>query len=572
MKFIRINMTAKTVKEEDVPAQYMGLGGRGLTSIMINNEVPATTDPLGPENLLIFAPGMLSGTKLVNTSRISVGAKSPLTGTIKESNAGGTIADDLGRLGITALIVEGQADEGELWIIRIGPDGAASLLPAQELKGMRTYGLVEKLKATHGPKNSIMCIGPAGELKYKIASIQTTDTDGHPCRSAGRGGLGAVMGAKGIKAILVDQTGASPDAIAEPEAFKAAAKDFAKAVKEHPLSGQMLPALGTAGLVAPVNSMGAFPSYNATQGVFKGWEKISGETMFELLQKRGGKNTHMGCSRCIVHCSNMFVDEKGGYVTSSLEYETIWAMGGMTGIDDLDTIAKLDYLCDDIGVDTMSAGVAVAVAMDAGKIPFGDGASAISLMEEMASGTGFGRVIGEGPDAVGALLGHHRIPTVKGQSIAAYDPRAMQGNAVSYATCPQGADHTAGNVIGEYMSGALDPLQVEGQVEASRNTQIAMAAVDCTGLCIFASFALTMPEGAEAFLRAMNAKYGLELGPDDVPAMGIRVLTAEREFNQKAGFTSQDDRLPRFFHEEPLPPHNKVVMISDDDMDKTFDL
>ncbi len=563
-------MTGKTVKVEDVPQEYIGLGGRGLTSIMINSEVPPNCNPLGPENKLIFAPGTLSGTDLVNTSRISVGAKSPLTGTIKESNAGGTVAAALGRLGITAVIIEGEGPEGELSILTIDEKGGASLVPAQEYKGMRTYALVEKLLQTYGEKSSVLCIGPAGEQKLTAASIQSSDIDGRPCRAAGRGGLGAVMGAKGLKAIVVDQRGDNADAIANPDAFKEAAKDFAKAVKDHPFSGQMMPALGTAGLVAPVNSMGAFPSLNATKGVMDGWEKVSGETMAQIIQERGGNTSHMGCARCIVHCSNEFVDKQGKYVTSSLEYETIWAMGGMTGVDDLDTIARLDFLCDDIGVDTMSTGVAVAVAMDAGHKSFGDGRAAIEMVEEIARGTEFGQILGNGPAAVGKRFNHTRVPVVKGQSIAAYDPRAMQGNAVTYATSPMGADHTAGNVVGEYLTQALDPLKADGQVEASRNTQIAMASVDCTGLCLLASFALTTPEGGEAFLKAMNAKFGSELGPDDIPALGIRVLKVEREFNKRAGFTNKDDRLPEFFYKEPLPPHNTVVVITDEEMDSTF--
>ncbi len=571
MKFLKVDMSTKSVNVEDVPQEYMGLGGRGLTSIMINAEVPATCDPLGPENKLIVAPGVLSGTSLVNTSRVSIGAKSPLTGTIKESNAGGTVAAALGHLGITAIIFENQAPDGELYIFRIDENGDASLIPAQEYKGMRTYALSEKLLETYGEKSSVLCTGPAGEQKLTAASIQTTDVDGRPCRAAGRGGLGAVMGSKGLKAIVVDQRGKSADAIADPEAFKEAAKVFAKAVKEHPFSGQMMPALGTAALIGPVNSMGAFPSLNATNGVMEGWEKVSGEAMAQMIQERGGNPSHMGCAQCIVHCSNEFVDKTGKYVTSSLEYETIWSMGGMTGIDDLDTIAQLDFLCDDIGLDTMSTGVAVGVAMDAGHKSFGDGGGAVQMLEEVAEGTEFGKILGNGPAAVGKHFNHHRVPVAKGQSIAAYDPRAMQGNAVTYATSPMGADHTAGNVIGEYMAQKLDPLKAEGQVEASRNTQIAMASVDCTGLCLIASFALTTPEGGEAFLKAMNAKFGTELGPDDIPAMGIRVLKAEREFNRKAGFTNEDDRLAKFFYEEPLPPHNTVVVISDEEMDSTFD-
>jgi aldehyde:ferredoxin oxidoreductase len=570
MKFLRVDMSHKTTRFEEVPQPYRGLGGRGLTSIMINAEVPPTCDPLGPENKLIFAPGILSGTSLVNTSRISVGAKSPLTGTIKESNAGGTVAAALGHLGITAIIVEGQAAKGELFLLRIDEKGEASLLPAQEYKGMRTYSLVDKLLKTYGDKTSVMCIGPAGEYLLKSASIQTSDVDSRPCRSAGRGGLGAVMGMKGLKALVVDQRGKSPDAIADPETFRESAKIFAQKVKENPFSGQFLPNLGTAGLVSAVNSMGAFPSYNATQGVFEGWEKISGETLTQIMKERGGGPGHMGCAQCIIHCSNIYLDKQGKYVTSSLEYETIWSFGGMTGIKDMDTIARLDFLCDDIGLDTINTGVAVAVAMDAGYKKFGDVQAALQMVEEIGQGTEMGKVLGNGPVAVGRHFNHHRIPAVKGQSIAAYDPRAMQGNGVTYATSPMGADHTAGNVIGEYMAHRLNPLKPEGQVEASRNAQIAMAAVDCTGLCILAAVALAAPEAGEAFLKALGAKLGTPLGPDAIPQLGIRTLQAEREFNRKAGFTNKDDRLPEFFHKEALPPHNTLFAITDAELDTTF--
>jgi aldehyde:ferredoxin oxidoreductase len=568
MKFIRVNMNNKTIGVENVPEQYLGLGGRGLTSVIINSEVPPTCDPLGPENKLIIAPGTLSGTSLVNTSRISIGAKSPLTGGIKESNAGGTVADTLGRLGITAIIIEGSASD--LSILRIDKEGNGTLIAAPEFKGMRTYAVTSQLLQRYGDKNAVLCIGPAGEYKLASASIQSSDVDGRPCRAAGRGGLGAVMGAKGLKAVVVEHGGKNADPIANPEAFKEASKLVAKAVREHPLSGGMMPALGTAGLVAPVNSMGAFPSYNARKGVLDGWEKISGEAMAEMITKRGGKTTHMGCTNCIVHCSNEFMDEKGKYVTSSLEYETIWSMGGMTGVADLDIIARLDFLCDDIGVDTMNTGVAIAIAMDSGYKKFGDAQAVIEMVEEIARGTELGRIIGNGPVAVGKHFNNLRVPAVKGQSVAAYDPRAMQGNGVTFATSPMGADHTAGNLVGEYLGGILDPLKPEGQVEASRNLQIGIAAVDSTGMCFMAAAALADGEGGAAFLAAINAKYGTQLQPADVGALGIRVLKAEREFNKKAGLTEKDDRLPRFYYEEALPPHNKVFMIEDKELDSVF--
>jgi aldehyde:ferredoxin oxidoreductase len=571
MKFLRVDMSKKTTRYEGVPHAYLGLGGRGLTSIFINTEVPPQCEPLGPENKLIFAPGLLSGTPLVNTSRISVGAKSPLTGTIKESNAGGTIAAGLGHLGITAIIIEGQPDPGELFILRIDESGSASLVPAQDFKGMRTYAVTDKLIDLYGTKTAVMCIGPAGEYGLASASIQASDVDGRPCRAAGRGGLGAVMGSKGLKALTVDLRGNSPDALIDPEAFKEAAKLVAKAIKANPFSGQVLPALGTAGLVAAVNSMGAFPSYNATKGVLEGWEKVSGEALAQVIKERGGNTTHMGCAQCIIHCSNEYVDRQGKFMTSSLEYETIWSMGGMTGINDLDTIARLDFLCDDIGLDTMNTGVALAVAMDSGYKNFGDAQAAVAMVEEIGQGTPMGLILGNGPEAVGKHFNNPRVPVVKGQSIAAYDPRAMPGNGVTYSTCPMGADHTAGNLIGQYMAKRLDPLKTEEQVEASRTAQIFMAFVDTTGLCLLAAGALNTPEGGEAFFKVLNAKLGIQLGSKDIPQIGTRVLRAERDFNRRAGLTQKDDRLPEFFYKEPLPPHNVVFQITDEALDGTFD-
>ena len=246
-------------------------------------------------------------------------------------------------------------------------------------------------------------------------------------------------------------------------------------------------------------------------------------------------------------------------------------MGGMPGIDDLDVIARLDFLSDDIGVDNINTGVAIGVAMDAGYKEFGDGQAAIELMEEIANGSEFGKVLGNGPAAVGKHFDHHRVPVAKGQSIAAYDPRGMQGNGVTYATSPMGADHTAGNLVGSYLGGILDPLKAEGQVKASREAQIAMASLDCTGLCLLAGAALSVPEASEALLKMINAKLDTQLEAGDIPALGIRVLKAELEFNRNAGFTNEDDRLARFFYEEPLPPHNKVFLVTDDDLDSTFD-
>jgi aldehyde:ferredoxin oxidoreductase len=574
MKFIRVNLSEKTVVGEIVPDAYRGIGGRALTSSYINDHVPAACDPLGAENVLVFAPGYFSGTPLINTSRLSVGAKSPLTGGIKESNVGGTVAASLASLGITAVVVEGMAPTGQCLALEIDEGGNARLLDASDCMGMRTYALVEKLKAAHGENNSITCIGPAGEMQLTAASIQTTDLDGRPCRAAGRGGLGAVMGSKGLKAILVRRSGKLADPLDDPEAFKAAAREYAKAVKADEFSGEILPALGSSALVAPINEAGALPTRNAREGQFEGADKISGETMARIIRERGGKNAHKGCTGCIIDCSNEYVDQDGRFVTSSLEYETIWSMGAMIGNDDLDAIARLDHLCDDIGLDTISTGVAVAVAMDAGYKSFGDARAAIEMVEAVAAGSAFGKILGNGPAAVGRHFNHARVPVMKGQSMAAYDPRAIQGMAVTYATSPMGGDHTAGWVVDqnlESFGGTLDRFSADGQVEASRNTQIHMAAVDSVGICDFAQSGLASPEGIANVYRMVAAKSGNPFTEQSWQELGLRVIKAERDFNRRAGFTPADDHLPRMFYEEPLPPHNKVVVISDEAMEKTFD-
>lgn len=572
MNVIRINLTTGNVSKESLPPEIAHLGGRGLTAQLLNFEVPPQCDPLGPDNKLIFAPGLLTATKLVNTGRISIGGKSPLTGGIKESNAGGTMADSLAKLGVAALVLEGAMPQGEPVLIRLDSQGEIEIIPAPELSGRRTYGLVEELLGKYGPDNSVLCIGPAGEAILPISSIQISDTESRPCRAAARGGLGAVMGAKGVKAIVVEQAGKDQPPVVDAAAFTQAAKEFAKALTSHPFSGKALPALGTMALVGPVNSMGGFPSYNATKGTLEGWEEISGESFAKTMAARGGRNGHRGCSRCVIRCSNEFVDQEGEFVTASLEYETAWSLGGMTGVADMDIIAQADRLCDEIGLDTMSAGVAIAVAMDAGAAQFGDGPMVLALLEEIEQGTTLGKILGQGPAAVGRYYGHDRVPVVKNQSIAAYDPRALPGNGVTYATSPMGADHTSGSLVGLYMAGVLKTAQEsQSHIDASLTAQIATAALDCTGLCLFALGASNTPEGSKALCQAISAKLGRDFGPEDLKSLGKEVLNLEKEFNAKAGLTPDQDRLPRFFYEEPLPPNNYVVKITDQEMRKALD-
>ncbi|MCP4690190.1 MAG: aldehyde ferredoxin oxidoreductase [Desulfobacterales bacterium] len=558
MKFLRVNMTSGSISEERIPERFADLGGRGLTSVMINDLAPADCDPLGEDNLLIFAPGFLGGTPLVNTGRLSIGAKSPLTGGVKESNVGGAIADALTRRGVRAVIVEGKAPEGELRHLIIDADGAASLVDAADCRGMRNYALAERLLEEFGEKNAIASIGPAGELLLASASIQATDPDGKPSRAAGRGGLGAVMGAKGLKALIASRGGGESRPIADPDAFKKVSGRFAAAIKRDGWSGETLPGFGTASILANINASGALPTRNARQGSFEGADRINGDAMAETIKRRGGKTTHKGCGRCVINCSNVYVDESGKPVTSGLEYETLWAMGAMIGVDDLDAVARLDFLCDDIGLDTMNTGAALAVAMDSGSMQFGDAPAAMDMMEEAAKGTEMGRLIGNGPNAVGRHFGNPRTPTVKGQSIAGYDPRAMPGMGVTYATSPMGADHTAG-----FVGGASGP--VESLIQASGSMQIHIAALDSMGVCMFAQSG-----GLDNLCKAIAAVAGERFGNEEWRRLGLRCLIAEMDFNRRAGLTEADDQLPAMFHEEALPPFYGTAPFSKEDLHEAF--
>jgi len=576
MRFVRVNMTDQSVDVADVPAKYLPLGGRSLTSSFVNDEVPATAHPLGKNNKLIISPGLLSGTRAASSGRLSFGSLSPLTKGIKESNAGGTASQKLARLGIKALVLEGlPGEDNDKWyVVKVTKDDVIVEEADGDLISAGNYEVGEKLRAKYGDKVCVMSIGPAGEYRLLAASIAVTDTDGRPVRHAGRGGLGAVMGSKRVKAIVVDDAGAGEVPVVDAEAFKEASKKFSKAVLQHPVSGEGLRNFGTAVLINILNEAGGLPTKNFKLGRFAGANKISGETIADVIKARNGKTSHSCHPGCIMGCSNVYHDDKGEYLTAGFEYETIWAFGANCEIDNIDAIAKLDRLCDDFGLDTIETGVTVAVAMEAGVIPFGDYEAAIKLVEEIGQGTPLGRIIGCGSEITGQVYGVRRVPTVKRQGIPAYDPRSVKGIGVTYATSTMGADHTAGysvtaNIL--KVGGDIDPLKPENQAALSQNLQIATAAVDSTGLCLFIAFAvLDIPETLEAVIEMLNAQYGLSMTGEDVIALGKATLTVEREFNKRAGFTSVHDRLPEFFQYEVVPPHNAIFDVPEADLDAVF--
>jgi aldehyde:ferredoxin oxidoreductase len=574
-KILRIDMGAEGGPKffEEPPGRYAGLGGRMMTSTVVAKEVDPLCHPLSAENKLVISPGLLSGTTAVMSGRISVGCKSPLTGTIKESNAGGQGAQVMARLGYSAVILEGKPKDDKLYKLIINKDGV-KIETADDLKLLGNYDTVEKLVGQYGDKITCMTIGSAGERKMCSASIAITDMEVRPTRHCGRGGTGAVMGSKRLKAIIMDDTGCAMRPPKDPDAFKAANKKFVAGLKKHPVTGEGLPAYGTNILTNVLNEAGAYPTRNFQTGRFEGASKISGETQAALEIERGGVATH-GCHKgCIIRCSGTFFDKNGRFLTKQPEYETVWAHGANCGIDDLDAIALIDRLDDDYGVDTIEMGATIAVAMEAGIAEFGDAEAAINLVKEVGKGSYLGRILGSGAEIAGRIFGVERVPVVKGQALPAYDPRAVQGIGVTYATTTMGADHTAGyavtaNILG--VGGTVDPLKPEGQIELSRNLQIATAAIDSTGMCLFIAFAiLDQPETFQALIDLINSFYGLSLTADDVTAMGKTVLTVEKDFNTRAGFSKEHDRLPSFFKKEKLAPHNVTFEVKDEDLDQVY--
>jgi aldehyde:ferredoxin oxidoreductase len=574
-KILRIDMGAAggPKMSETALGEYAGFGGRGMTSAIISKEVPPLCHPLGTENKLVIAPGLLSGSAAVTSGRISVGCKSPLTGGIKESNAGGQAGLMLARLGYAAVVLEGKPKTDDLYKIIINKDGV-NISADNSLKMLPNYDLVDKMKTEFGDKIACISIGPAGEMRLSAASVAITDMELRPTRHAGRGGTGAVMGSKGVKVIVVDSAGTTFRQPKDEARFTAANKAFSEGLKKHPVTGEALPKYGTNVLTNILSEAGGYPTYNFKVGTFTDAARISGETLAEVELKRGSTATHACHMGCLIQCSGIYVDKDGHYITKQPEYETVWAHGGDCGICDLDAIAKIDFLDDNFGLDTIEMGATIAVAMEAGLAKFGDAQAAINLVTEVGKGTHLGRILGNGAAVTAKAFGIEHAPVVKGQAMPAYDPRAVQGIGVTYATSPMGADHTAGYAVAANIlkvGGYVDPLKPEGQIELSRNLQIATAAVDATGMCLFIAFAvLDQPETFQALIDMINAFYGLSLTAEDVAGLGKNILKMERDFNTRAGFAAEQDRLPRYFYTEPVLPHDVVFAVKDEDLDKVF--
>jgi aldehyde:ferredoxin oxidoreductase len=551
-----------------VPFYWKRLGGRGLLARILLDEIDAKCDPLGPGNKLIFAPGLLVGHMLSSTDRISVGGKSPLTGGIKEANAGGRTGLHMTHMGMHVLIIEDQPQEKGFWVLHLSLSNGAMWERADDLTGLGVYATAAKLLEKYGDKVAIAMIGPGGEMQMKAAGIQNIDKDRVPARIAARGGLGAVMGSKGLKAIVFDNAGGRKPPIADPEAFKVAQKDYTKSVMEHPQSITYRD-YSTAAIAAMCNHFAALTARNFSHGTFDQIDQVDGDALREFTLKRGKPSdpAHACMAGCTIKCSNIFGGEDGKIIVSPLEYETIGLMGVNLEIASLDSIGRLNWQVNDLGLDSIEIGAALGVAAEAGLMTWGDETSALKLIDEIRQGTELGRVLGDGAVSVGKKYDIERVPAVKGQAMSGYEPRSIKGTGVTYATTPQGADHTAGLTIRAQIN-HLDPTV---QKDPSLNAQLNMAGYDTLGACIFAGFGYAATPDA-VVKRLLKARYGWDDIPDNaLQALGKETIKMEREFNRRAGFTREDDRLPKWMTEQAIPENGAVFDVSEDVLDHIFD-
>jgi aldehyde:ferredoxin oxidoreductase len=497
-----------------------------------------------------------------------VGGKSPLTHGVKESDVGGEAGKKIARLGIKAVVLEDIPEKAGTKVLTIGGN-QLTLSEFPELKGKFVSETIRLLRKKFGREVGIICIGPAGEMKMAGAGVAVSDVNDIQVRYAARGGLGAVMGSKGIKAIVVDDSDAVAPHVFDDALLREASKTLAQAILEDPKT-ENRHKLGTPAILMLANELGLLPTRNFSAGRFEKAEEIAGERVAEVIAARGGEGrSGTPCLRgCVISCSNVFPDPSGKKTVASIQYENIALLGPNCGIGDLDDIAELNHLCNEVGVDAIETGAAIGVAMEAGVIPFGDAEGAKNLIRQIGQGTHLGRILGNGVVITGRVLSVRRIPAIKGQAIPGYDPRALKGNGVTYITSPMGADHTAGNAF--ETAKTVNPIGKENQIENSRKLQIRAAILDTMGLCLF-----TRPpfvKKPELFALFLKGRYGWNVTYEDVQKIGIDVLETEREFNRRAGISEEFYDIPEFMREEPLPPRNSVYDISVEEMQRIWEV
>jgi aldehyde:ferredoxin oxidoreductase len=551
-KYYEIQLNPQNITEKELEGEAIVRAGRyHIAKTLLENDI-ASVDPLSPENMLIFSAGPFAGSSFSNANRVSIGCKSPLTGGIKEANAGGTLAYAMGQLQISGFNLYGASED---WVvIHFHKDGTISFDEALELMGLGTFETAKRLYVKYGKKVSLGICGPVGEFQGLLAGISITDTEGRPSRLAARGGIGAVMGSKKVKAIVIDMVKMPP--FHDRKKVLDAVKTYAKKIQESPAIVDVYTKIGTMAMGDYINHVGGLPVNNFTSGTVEGSEDeftMGGDYIAALNNSRGGNHSHACMPGCVIQCSNVYVDADGKEISSPVEYETLGLLGTNCGIRNPDDLAALNWIANDLGVDTIETGAMIAVLMDAGLAKFGDVAFMCNVLKEIRERTENGCIWAQGTAHVGKHYGIERVPVVKKQAISAYDPRVIEITGVTYMTTAQGADHTAGNVP-KAKSSEMDIDEIK---RLSLDAQIVNAIPDSLGLCIFGrSVTDTNPE---FIIDTINAAHGTDLKPAFFRQLGIETLLLEDEFNEKAGFTVDDDRLPKFFYEEALKPSNKVA-------------
>lgn len=546
-KVLDVNLSNGTIQEHalDERLARLFLGGRGLGARILWDEVGPEVDPLSPGNVLIFANGPLTATGYQTSNRFSVTTKSPLTGTILDANSGGYWGMQFKKTGYDALIVRGRADHPVY--LEVTPAGI-SLHDAQGLWGQRVRAVTKTLGQSNQKRN-VLCIGPAGEHLSRLAAIMN---DGE--RSLARGGPGAVMGSKNLKAIVVE--GRERPEILDREQFKFMLYEARKMLRQSPLTSQALPEFGTAVMMNLVNNVGALPTRNHQQTQFEHVEAISGETLNDKFLVKNA-----ACWACPIGCTRITKTEKanGGVEGEGPEFETAWALGAQCGIDDLAAIVEANALCNDLGLDTISAGSTIACAMELTEkglldsdLRFGRADLLAPALEAMGARRGLGNDLAEGSRRLATQYGAPELSmSVKGLEMPAYDPRGMQGQGLLYATSNRGACHMRGNMLGLEVLGLpklIDRFQVQGKSSYVILHQNVAAAIDSLVLCKFANMAVA----EEYFARTLTAVTGVRYVTEDLVRVGERVWNLERLYNLREGFTRAEDTLPPRLLNEPV--------------------
>ena len=551
-QYHHIDLNTRQISTDDLEGEDIVRAGRYRIAHTLTERKLAQVEPLSPQNPLIFSAGPFAGTNFSNANRVSVGCKSPLTHGIKEANGGGTFAFALGQLKIAGLTLNGASDEWTM--IHFTKAGEILFLDATDYMGMGNFETAAKLHERFGKKVSLALCGPVGEYQGLLSGIAFSDVDLRPSRLAARGGVGAVMGSKKVKAIIVELDRMPP--LHERKKVMGAVKEYKKMLDAEPAI-QAFQQTGTAMVADYTNHVGGIPVRNFTGGQAKDTEtgvfKLGGDFLREQNLARGGEQTHACMPGCIIQCSNVYADAQGNEVVSPVEYETIGLLGTNCGLEDPDELAQLNYQANDLGIDTIELGGTIGVLMDAGKGSFGDAQFMHGVLDDIRAGNEAGRLYAQGTLRVGQALGVERIPVIKRQAISAYDPRVIEVTGLTMMMTAQGADHTAGNLPSYDCTGK----SVEELVAVSLDIQVMCAAVDSLGLCVFGRSVTN--EQLDFIVQAINDAHGVELPTSFFIELGKETLRLENKFNRDAGFADNDDELPAFFYAEQLPPSNKAA-------------